>query len=190
MGCGKDYISDNYILPLLENSLKMSFADQIKINVMTKKNILYDLVYVNKTKETRILLQKEGTEEGRNSININGDSNMNIWVDYLNNWITLLNKRGVSSFVIPDCRFKNEINYIKSNNGILIKIIAPIRNEKRLQNESEGNINIYNKIKNHLSECDLDDIEDINYDLILYNDPECLTLDQIEKLKELILMRI
>lgn len=186
MGSGKDYIADKYILPLLKNSLKISFADQIKINVMTKENISYDSVYLNKTKEIRLLLQKEGTEDGRNLIDKNGNTNINIWIDYFNSWITLLNNRGISSFVIPDCRFKNEINYIKNNKGLLIKIIAPIRNEKRLQDESGGDINIYNKIKNHRSECELDDIDDSNFDLILYNDPGCLTLDQIEKLKRLI----
>jgi phosphomevalonate kinase len=185
MGGGKDYIADNFILPLLKNSLKMSFGDQIKINVMTKKKISYDSVYVNKTKETRILLQQEGTEEGRNLVDVYGNSNKNIWIDYLHNWITLLSNRGISSFVISDIRFKNEIQYIKENNGKLIKIIAPIRNEQRLQNESKGDINSYNKIKNHSSECDLDNIPDSEYDLILYNDPDLLTEKQIEKLKQL-----
>jgi len=187
MGGGKDYIADNYILPILPKCLKISFGDQIKINVMTKKKIPYNSVYKNKTKETRLLLQQEGTENGRNLIDKNGNSNKNIWVDYLHNWITLFNDRGISTFVIPDVRFKNEIKYIKEHNGILIKIIAPKRNEQRLQNETKGDIINYNKIKNHLSECDLDDIPDSDYDLLLYNDPDLLTSKQIDKIKEICL---
>jgi CO dehydrogenase nickel-insertion accessory protein CooC1 len=69
MGCGKDYICNNIIIPILKHNnetfLQIAFADQIKINVMTKHNIEFKDVYINKTTETRRLLQLEGTENGR-----------------------------------------------------------------------------------------------------------------------------
>ena len=57
MGCGKDYICNNIVIPILQKYnckfLQMSFADQIKVNVMTKNNIPFNDVYVDKNIETR-----------------------------------------------------------------------------------------------------------------------------------------
>jgi phosphomevalonate kinase len=169
LGVGKDYISHNVIEVVLKkyksSYLQLAFADQIKINVMTKKNIQYQDVYIDKTQETRQLLQIEGTEEGRNS-----DLGPNIWINYLDNWIKVFENRGIENFIISDVRFKNELEYIKKNNGITIKIVAPNRNMKKLQSESNGDQDVLNKIRNHRSECDLDDIQNSEYDMIIYND--------------------
>ena len=167
LGCGKDYIIDNVIIPILKSLnknryLKISFADQIKINVMTKNNINYSDVYITKNSETRILLQNEG----QLLRNINRD----IWTDYLDNWITVYNNRDIDIFLISDLRYKNEYEYVKKNNGIIIKIIAPERNTNKLLQESNGNQEIMNKIKSHQSECDLNNLTNDLYDLVIYND--------------------
>jgi hypothetical protein len=168
LGVGKDFITTNYIIPLLEKRggkyLQLAFADQIKVNVMSKKNIPYEDVYENKTTESRILLQNEGTEE-RNRIG------QNIWTDYLDNWIKVFKSRSIEHFIISDVRFRNELDYIKKNNGILIKIIAPKRNLKRLMNESNGNQEVIDQISSHRSECDLDNVDDSMFDIVIYNDP-------------------
>jgi phosphomevalonate kinase len=168
-GCGKDYITQNWIIPFLQNELQksclqLSFADQIKVNVMTQNDIDYNDVYVNKTKDTRKLLQLEGTEYGRMK------HGKDIWIKYFSNWVDIFKKRGIKNIITPDVRFINEIDYIKSNGGIVIRIIAPLRNEKRLQEESGGDINIYNDLKNHISECELDKINDSEFDFVIYND--------------------
>jgi hypothetical protein len=170
MGSGKDFICNNVIIPVLkkynQTFLQLAFADQIKVNVMTKKNIKYNDVYVNKTTETRTLLQTEGTEQGRNLVN------ENIWINYFNNWITIFKNRGIDNFICTDVRFKNEVDYIKKNGGILIYINAPNRNMSRLKNESNGNLELFEKIKSHKSECDLDDLDSNKFDLIINNDPD------------------
>lgn len=171
MGSGKDYITTNYIIPYIENILKekilqLCFADQIKINVMAKNNIKYHDLYVEKNENTRKLLQIEGTENGRNALS------KNIWIDYLKNWIEVFQNRGNKNFIITDVRFKNEYEFIKNNGGIIIKIVAPNRNHQRLLNESKGDVNIYNTLKNHSSECDLDDLPDMYYDIVINNDNE------------------
>jgi hypothetical protein len=167
LGSGKDYIADNIVIPLFkEPHLKMAFADQIKINVMTKNNIPFNDVYVNKTEQSRTLLQQEGTEKGRDTIN------KNIWVDYLDNWIKIYKYKGVEHFIVSDVRFKNELEYIKNNGGILIKIVAPSRNHARLTAESKCDTVAYNKIKSHISECDLDDIPEDQFDMIIDNDTQ------------------
>jgi hypothetical protein len=54
MGSGKDYLIEKYIIPYIEKScnkrcLQLSFADQLKINVMTMHNVSYNDVYIEKT---------------------------------------------------------------------------------------------------------------------------------------------
>lgn len=170
LGVGKNWYISNVIIPVLEKISKkryieISFADQIKINAMTKNNISYHDVYEEKSQESRQLLQKEGTDIGRKS-------DVNIWVNYLSNWITVHNKRNIEFFIISDTRFMNEYNFVKTNCGITIKINAPIRNYKRLMQESNGDLNVLEKIKNHRSECDLDNLINEQFDLVIDNEKD------------------
>jgi hypothetical protein len=41
--------------------------------------------------------------------------------------------------MISDVRFINEVNFLITNNGLLIKIIAEDRNDERLNYESQNN---------------------------------------------------
>ena len=177
LGSGKDYITNNVIVPVIKkiNSryLQCAFADQIKVNVMTKNNISYSDVYENKTPESRQLLQNEGTEVGR-------EQDRNIWVKFLDNWINVHHNRGVNVYVISDARFKNEYDFVK-NEGIMIKVVAPNRNQDRLLKESRGDNSIYKKISQHASECDLDDFSNDKYDMVIYNDIDnIIDLDELQ----------
>ena len=177
LGSGKDYITNNVIVPVIKkiNSryLQCAFADQIKVNVMTKNNISYSDVYENKTPESRQLLQNEGTEVGR-------EQDRNIWVKFLDNWINVHHNRGVNVYVISDARFKNEYEFVK-NEGIMIKVVAPNRNQDRLLKESRGDNSIYKKISQHASECDLDDFSNDKYDMVIYNDIDnIIDLDELQ----------
>ena len=169
LGTGKDFCLTNLIIPILKSKnlryTELSFADQIKVNVMTKNNVDFENVYVNKTSETRTLLQTEGTENGRDIL---GE---NIWVMYFDSWKKVHESRGVNIILCSDVRFKNEFNYIKENNGIIIKIVSPIRNNNRLLSESKNDPETMKKISLHRSECDLDDLSDTLFDLIIDNDP-------------------
>ena len=184
MGCGKDFITQNHIIPFLENKLKIktlqiSLADQIKVNVMTKENISYKDVYVNKNEKTRKLLQMEGTELGRDVFGID------IWIRYYQNWVTVLQGRGIRAITTCDIRFKNELEWFKSQkNTVLIRIHAPKRNNQRLLQESNEKKDIYDILSNHISECDLDDIHDDQFDFVVKNDPED-TLDLSDLYKKL-----
>jgi phosphomevalonate kinase len=172
MGCGKDFISEHYIIPFLENKLKLktlqiSLADQIKVNAMTKEGISYEDVFIKKNEKTRKLLQKEGTELGRNVLG------KDIWIQYYQNWVKIFEKRGIRAITTCDIRFKNEFEWFKSQkNTFLIRINAPKRNHTRLLQESNGKDDIYKILSNHISECDLDDIKDNQFDFVIKNDPE------------------
>jgi len=180
MGVGKDYIAQKIIIPFIENNLKqrclqLSFAYQLKINVMSKHNISYKDVYVKKTNITRSLLQKEGTEQGRNIL---GED---IWIKHFDRWAQVFFERGIRNIICCDVRFKDEVEYIRSKNGYIIKVIAPNRNHKRLVEESGGKeeVYMYNKLCTHVSECDLDNLED--YDIIVYNDKNENIRAELEK---------
>jgi phosphomevalonate kinase len=166
MGTGKDYLANQIIIPFLKKHgkqcLQLAFADQIKVNAMTRHNLNFDDVYVEKTHKTRNLLQYEGTENGRNVL---GED---IWIRYFDSWRKVLSSRGIDAIVVTDVRFHNEVDYIRSQRGLLIRINAPLRNEKRLQQESGGDVSKYNKISSHKSECSLDNMN--NFDVIIDND--------------------
>ena len=169
MGSGKDYIASNIIIPYLELKLNQSclpfcFADQIKINIMSKMNVPYHDVYIEKTNVTRNLLQQEGTENGRL---VYGED---IWINYFDNWTKIFQNRGIKNIITTDCRFKNELQYIKNQGGIIMKINAPLRNEQRLKKESNGDDFIYKCLQTHSSECDLDTLDESEFDLIIDND--------------------
>jgi len=183
MGCGKDYTCNNLVIPILKyynhTFLQVSFADQIKINTMTKNQISFDDVYINKNEHTRRLLQLEGTENGRDILGTD------IWIRYLENWIKVHESRGIKNFICTDVRFKNEFDYIKDRGGIVLRIDAPKRNIERLLSESRGDSNILETLKTHRSECDLDTLTDEWFDLIIKNNPGVNILDYYPELLEL-----
>ena len=168
MGSGKDYIACKYIVPYLSkvyglNCLRLSFADQIKVNVMTKKNVPFEELHT-KNKYTRTLLQQEGTEHGRDIIG------KDVWIKYYDAWVKTFTSKGVDVIITSDVRFLNELDYIKSQNGLLVKVVAPQRNQQRLVTEANGEDHVYKTISQHSSECDLDQVDDDLFDVVLNND--------------------
>ena len=164
-GVGKNYLAE-VILPKIlpkKNTVVLAFADHFKVDCICKHDAKYDKVFGEKDFETRRLLQIVGTEQGRNKFGYD------IWIKTLETWIKLLNSRGVERFIISDVRFQNEADWLKSLNGILIKIDSPIRYYERLAKETNNNLDKINEIKNHASEVNIDTIE--NYDICFNNDP-------------------
>jgi phosphomevalonate kinase len=184
MGCGKDYVCNNLIIPLLKkldkSYLQVSFADQLKINTMTKSNMSFDDVYVNKTTHSRKLLQREGTELGRNVYG------KDIWIKYFDNWISLYKFRGIENFICTDVRFLNEFEYIKQKGGIVIRILSKTRNLQRLEFESDGDKNIMSMLQEHPSECDLDNVPDDSFDIVIQNEIG----HNLDQYKELLLKKL
>ena len=156
LGTGKDYIIEKYLAPLIkENKLIVAFADYLKIKVASENDDIdiADCISSNKPIHVRKKLQKEGTENGRN---IYGDD---IWIKKLENFIYLHNQRNnINTFIISDCRFINEANWIENKmSGLLIYVNSPNRNKKALKLESKNNSSDLYKIKSHRSENELDD---------------------------------
>ena len=162
-GVGKNYIADLLLKNLpTKNTIIIAFADHFKVDCICKHNCDYNKVFGEKDYETRRLLQKVGTEEGRNKF---GE---NIWINVVETWIKLLNERGINRFIISDVRFVNEAEWVKKMNGIIIKIDAPKRFRIRLEKETNNNEELINKIKNHKSEIIIDKYK--KYDILIKND--------------------
>jgi hypothetical protein len=167
MGSGKNYIAEKVLPPIIDKYIKnaqyyyLAFGDQIKVELGCRhKELNYDVLFNKKTKEVRQLLQKYGTEEGRCKY---GED---IWIRSMQMWMDIFKGRNIGRnnvFIITDVRFRNEADWIRSQNGVLIRIDAPKRTSDRvLQEGSDG-------IQNHSSEVDLDAYE---FKYIVNNDPE------------------
>ena len=180
-GVGKNFIADLLLKNLpIKNTIIIAFADHFKVDCICKHNCDYNKIFGEKDFETRRLLQKVGTEEGRNKFG------KNIWINVVETWIKLLNERGVERFIISDVRFVNEADWVKKINGILIKIDAPKRFKKRLEKETNNNKELIEKIKNHRSEIMIDRFKE--YDILVKNDfDDNLEIEKIiEKIDKII----
>ena len=163
-GVGKNYLAETILPKILnkKNTVILAMADHFKVDSICKYNLEYDKVFGEKDYYTRKKLQEIGTEEGRCKY---GED---IWVNILATWIKTLNKRGTERFIITDLRFQNEVDWCKSMGGTVIKINAPNRYMKRVENESMKNNSNKESIINHPSESGIDKIS--NYDYIVDND--------------------
>ena len=172
-GVGKNYIAEKIlpeILPQSRNTVVLAFADHLKIECISKLGADFDKVFGEKDYETRKLLQITGTEEGRNKYG------QDIWVKTLENWVKVLNSRGVERFIISDVRFANEAKWVKSMGGTVIKITSPQRYQARLMKECSKGGNSgksleerMKELMEHPSEKNVDTIE--TFDFEIKNDP-------------------
>lgn len=163
-GVGKNYIAEEILLKKLDYkpTLVIAFADHFKVEGISKYDLEYDKVYGEKDFYTRKRLHLIGTEEGRQKFGYD------IWIKTIHNWIKIYNSRGIKRFIIPDVRFQNEVDWIKSLNGIVIKINAPNRYIARVKEEANNDSEKIQKIISHESESMIDKIE--NYDFLFNND--------------------
>jgi hypothetical protein len=177
LGSGKDYITENFVIPSLKrrglsNISRMAFADHIKVVVSSEMDIpIEECLISNKTPEVRRKLQIKGTEEGREK---HGEQ---IWVNTLERWVRLRQIRdNVEVVIITDCRFKNEVQWVEDNNGLVIRINAPERNGMALDKVCNSDMTIRKSIAEHKSETDLDSYE---FKYYVNNDPS--DIDSVEK---------
>jgi hypothetical protein len=160
-GTGKDYMGRYLADTLPETSLILAFADHIKINAIVFHDADAEKVYGQKDFETRRLLQRLGTEEGRDKY---GED---VWVRAVESWMDLYYSRGVKRFILTDVRFPNEAEWIKRCGGLLIKLEAPDRFQEQTTQEGGGDEDKYKEIVSHRSEQSIGSIEGI--DIVINN---------------------
>lgn len=116
----------------------------------------------NKDKTGRTLLQRYGTDVIRND-------NPTYWVDFMADVIKWFSDCW-DFFIIPDIRFKNEVNKLDGDDTIKIRVVRP-GFDNGLSEEQ----------RNHISETDLDDYTDWSY--VISNDSTLLDLhNTVEKM--------
>jgi hypothetical protein len=159
LGVGKDYITENIIIPYFgkEKCQIISMADSLKVELMVHMSIDFDRLYIKKDKDSRKLLQVYGTDIMRRK------HGYDIWIKYVDAWVKVHKSRGKEIIIIPDIRFQDEADYIKNNNGLLLKIEAKDRSNEKINEE-----NLKNEVK-HKSETS---ISVIMCDFIINNSKE------------------
>lgn len=148
MGSGKDYVALNLLKPALgPNVLILALADHFKVQICSHELVPFEKVFGDaRDEETRKKLQRAGTEEGRLKIR------ESVWIDTLECWMRLHGARGVDTFIVTDVRFRNEVEWIKSLGGHVIRLVAPARTWIRAMREAKDNEAAANKLLEHPSE--------------------------------------
>lgn len=182
MGSGKDYVARKFLFDKIskrQSSLITAFADHFKIDISTKESTFEKVWSSMRDQETRDLLQRRGKEEGRDKYG------SDIWIRIKANWIKIHYIRGIEVYIIPDVRFKNEIEWIKEQGGVIIRLHAPERTKKRMMEEAKGDLETMRRSASHQSETDLDDAVDM-FDYIVNNDlgQEDACREDMEKIAE------
>lgn len=154
IGSGKDTVTDRFLIPELENRQyrvqKLCFADALKVELIAKLGIDFAKIFTDRRDfEMRQLLQQYGTEEGRDKY---GDD---IWIKHLDAWMKLWMTRGYNCFIIADVRFPNEIQYVESLGGNVIRIKAASRTLIRMTQEAKDDPKKLADISTHRSETGL-----------------------------------
>lgn len=165
MGTGKNYIAEKLFKAMLpvKNTLVMALADHFKVECISKDGVAYHRVFGEKDQESRDMLQKRGTEEGRD---VYGKE---IWIKTLETWIRRHHETGLERVIITDLRYQNEVEWLKKMGGMTFRVVAPERNMTRLQEEAGDDTERMNQIANHNSEIELDNREDL-FDFVIHND--------------------
>lgn len=160
MGSGKNYVAERILKPMLNPqvpTLVCAFADQLKIDTIYQDQVAYERVYGEKDTESRQLLQRRGTENGRL---VHGED---VWIRCMQAWIRAHSERGIKRFLITDVRFENEAEWIRSLGGMVIRVEAPERTKAAYEREKCSE-----SAKVHASETALDAYA--NFDGVLQND--------------------
>lgn len=149
-----DYLVEKY------GFKKYAFATALKDVCQILFSFNADQLYGNSKEQVdpywqitpRSSFQFVGTDLIRNLIHkLLPDVGDNFWVKVLDRQLNESKELENNNCIISDCRFINEVDYIKSKGGIIIKILR-----------SDTNID------SHISEAGIDAIT--NYDYIIYND--------------------
>jgi hypothetical protein len=185
LGVGKNYITENYLVPKLIESFSdkrvqyvpyfFSFGTQVKVELYsrdTSSSLNYNNLFIEKSNYSRTSLQQYATDNGRDKYR------KDMWIRAIDMWIKVqlsnldivnkhITRRIVPIFVVEDVRFENEYEYIKSNSGILVIIESAYRNFEKILQELDNKT--YENTENiHQSE---EGLEHLEFHFRINNDP-------------------
>jgi len=168
-GHGKDYVAR--ILFDMWGYYPLPFALIVKLDAISKFGATYEETFITKPPHTRQLLQKVGTESGRQFY---GDG---VWVTAtltVARWMEEM--WGINKFCIPDVRFKNEMGVLQSNKHKVFHVIG----DSTIQTK----FGLTGEAARHASEVDLDDVTITTWDGVIINEygKRDKVIDQLERL--------
>lgn len=150
---GKSWIANNVLRGYGFNEFPLAL--HMKISLIGQSRLTYDDVFgKTKSASTRKVLQQYGTEQGRDVYG------KDLWVKTMWEWLRFFSENwNTNKFVITDCRFINEVEFVQKMGGRVYRIVAPQRVEKS---------SLTPEARKHPSECELDNYTKFNG--YLYND--------------------
>jgi hypothetical protein len=133
IGSGKTFLAEKVLQRMIPGSLVLGFGDHMKIELARRKEYLipWENLFRRKDYKTRKTMLAYSANEQR----INGPS---VWVTAFDAWMKLLKSRGIKCFIVHDLRYMHEVDYLRKNNAILIKVISPRRTMIKISNECSG----------------------------------------------------
>lgn len=108
-GAGKNYLAREILVP--RGYFPVSLADPFKVTAVLQGAPMTECFFGEKSPETRALLQRLGTEEGRL---VHGED---YWTQVASVWLAAHVAKGWPRFVVTDIRFPNEVDWIHSMGG-------------------------------------------------------------------------
>lgn len=155
-GSGKDFIYNNYFQP--RGWMPFAYAWHFKVWLIGRGKGTHEEMFHTKPPHIRKLIQRFGTEEGRD---VWGED---IWNRILFEWIKLLSEAwNVDKFVITDVRFSNEFKAIQKRGGKILRVNAPRR---------VAEAHMTKEARLHSSETSLSSFRATDFDGVIFNDEE------------------
>jgi len=153
-GHGKDYIAK--IMQDLWGYYPLPLSLQVKIDAISKFGATYEEVFITKPPHIRELLQKIGTDNGRDFYG------KDMWINATYAFAQWANDVwGINKFVLPDIRFANELQFLKQTENFVIRIIA----DEKIRTK----FGLKGPAAHHSSEIELDNTPFDQFDGIIYN---------------------
>jgi hypothetical protein len=156
-GVGKDTVAERYFRP--HGFRQVALADEIKFKAIALGIAKYEEVFTGeKPRAVRTWLQHEGTERGRNLLG------PDVWLRFAFARMRRASEMwGINDFVITDVRFRNEVEYIKAQGGVVLLVEAPTRHKNNGMTKEQ---------RQHESEVNLDTCDATVFHGIVLNDPQ------------------
>lgn len=182
IGSGKNFVAEKILAPLfIAGSVGIvASADFFKMECLKDNDSLqFDEVFGEKTPRARLMLQATSVKYMTTPEGV--AKSRKVWESAIR--LSVMN--GNTFVIMPDVRYKRQLDMLRELGGKIIRVVAPDRTRERIVFEAHGDANMIEKITTHPSETELDEcVHDGSFDLVVNNDKKqqlnCIR-EQVEK---------
>lgn len=165
IGSGKDYVKNflgEYMDDLKKRWVAVAFAFPLKFQVATRLGVSIDALNDRKDAESRALIQAEGRHMRERD---GSDAVVKHFVPMAELMVQINEARVL---IVPDVRFPREVDWVRREGGIVIRLEAPSRTRAKLAAECNDDEAAMLRNGAETSETALDDV---CFEFTLNNDP-------------------